>query len=131
MNLELPALDRAKLLQVEASRGFTRDPVPAPQAPDTGESTLKGVAGLCRPTEAGVRAEAAVAPLGIRADISKWPAQPPDRYWREGGGTGPRPPRSSWPARPTQPVPRASPGRSCRPPSRRLHHSARSPCCRM
>lgn len=47
------------------------------------------------------------------------PAAPPHRP--------PPPPARATPA----PPPPASPGRSWRPPSRRLHHSARSPCCRM
>lgn len=54
----------------------------------------------------------------IRSLRLRGPAAPPHRSPRPAQGD-PRPP------------PPASPGRSWRPPSRRLHHSARSPCCRM
>lgn len=77
-NPELPTLDRAKTLQVEACEGFMRDPDPAPQDPDTGGGALKGVTGLSRLTEAGVRAGAAAAHLRTSADSPKRPAQPPD-----------------------------------------------------
>lgn len=72
------------------------------------------------------------------------PPRPAPGAWAA-GGTRPPAPRggrapSSPPAPPGSaapgsaqghPAPPASPGRSWRPPSRRLHHSARSPCCRM
>lgn len=52
---------------------------------------------------------------------------------RSRGLGGPAAPsrRPPLPAPRGDPAPPASPGRSSRPPSRRLHHSARSPCCRM
>lgn len=75
---------------------------------------------------------------GTARTLAEPPARSPARQGRRrrpplprAGGPGRALPPPPAPRAQGDPAPPASPGRSSRPPSRRLHHSARSPCCRM